>query len=122
MPDVRVNISGSYMIFGIPLDRLAGDTLAAKLAALYAYTPTEFQNIAKQHGFQVPVAPGALVANPAGYMVVTHAPVTLADYVRWSVYDVDLKAKVLQTIEDMMQSYEQLQGTDYKTFADLLSA
>ena len=74
LPDVRFNSSGEYMIFGVLTDRLPGGTLSNKLAGLYALTPQEFQSSAKQHGFQVLLGPGNVIAIPAGYLIVTHAP------------------------------------------------
>ena len=42
--------------------------------------------------------------------------------IRWSISDEGSKAQTLQTVQDMLQSYEQLASTDYKVWADLLTA
>ena len=122
LPDVRFNSSGEYMIFGVLTDRLPGGTLSNKLAGLYALTPQEFQNRAKQDGFQVSLGPGSVIAIPAGYLIVTHALGGAVEFIRWSISDEGSKAQTLQTVQDMLQSYEQLASTDYKVWADLLTA
>ena len=122
LPDVRFNISGEYMIFGVLVDRLPGGTLSSKLAGLYALTPQKFQNTEKQNGFQVSLGPGSVIAILAGYLIVTHAPGGAVVFIRWSISDKGSKAQTLQTVQDMLQSYEQLASTDYKVWADLLTA
>ena len=123
LPEVRLACTGAFLVVGIPQASLAPAGHAEKVAVVNSMDVETFVELAKRFGFVSMVHEGSLLSIPAGFMVATFMNSTDAvSFVRWSIFHASQKPVVLETVQGMLQAYPMLQGSDYKPWADMLSA
>ena len=129
--EVRLQLVGTYALFGMRVSELPGGGYTEKNKRLHDLSVDAFKEAVNQYGFSILVKKGSLIYIPPGYTVLsisdggTLADVLVPDehptHLRWSVYH-DSHAKVVQeTINELLQQFPWLKDTEYYTLFDLLS-
>jgi hypothetical protein len=125
--EVRLQVSGSYGLFGVPPEAITGDTMQDKVATLTTMTKVQFFNLCAgtSGAFSIWVRPHLLVAIPAGHLVVTccgkdDVSETGITMIKWSVLSKEMLVQASATIGLLLQSHAYLGDTDYKIIYDLI--
>ena len=121
LPEVLCNLSGDFFVAGVPSEKVAGDAVTPKLSKMSQMTGGELQDNSKDDGFIAHMQTGDVLAIPAGMLVIkatldSHG----ADFLRWGLLPASSKGAVHRMLNDMLQAFDLLQSTDYKTLSMLL--
>lgn len=126
LPEVRVLLQGSYLIAGVPWDRVGGLLTAEKVKNFQQMTSEELNKLVKECGFFGKHSEiGSAIAIPAGFLVsyaMEEGSVGASGF-RWGVQPTSKERDVLaQQLRQMMDELPVLRASAYKNLSDWVSA
>ena len=112
------------ILAGVKEAHILGEDIEQKSNTMGDCTFKAFEDLCKSKGFMVSLEAGDVIGIPAGHLLVTYAPdrAEHVELLRWSIYDKEDQATVLENLQSLITVYPRLQSSDYNVLAEHLRA